>query len=187
MARLRAKALAEDLLRDRAARAARKAAPQATAKVDKGEFDPFPVTRWRVVAGGNPGYLAKAPMRRGPVGWFIVCRACAVEFESKGWAYCPSCMDLPAEARRREAASGGLPPYLTPARSHRNATPAISTPINGQKTQCQIGSQGNSANLQNTECLVGPADFPINIIGGRRLPQEQPNPLGRVYVRLWRT
>ena len=170
MARLRAKALADRLLRDRADRAARKAAPVA-AKVDKGEFDPFPVTRWRVVAGGNPGYLAKTPMRRGPVGWFILCRACAVEFESKGWAYCPTCMDLPAEARRRERASAGLPDSLQPTRSHGRPSPSVSTPENAQKTQC----------------LIGPQDFPINIVGGRRLPQEQPNPLGRVHVRLWRT
>jgi hypothetical protein len=41
-----------------------------------------------------------------PVGWFITCLACAREFESKGWAYCPSCMELPAETRRREFDSG---------------------------------------------------------------------------------
>jgi hypothetical protein len=169
--RSRAAALAKDLLRDRAQRAVCKAPSTTTARVDKGEFDPFPVTCWRVIApnGGNPGYLPKTPMRRGPVGWFILCQACAVEFESKGWAYCPTCMDLPAEARRRERASAGLPDGLQPTHSHGRPSPGISTPENAQKTQC----------------LIGPQDFPINIVGGRRLPQEKPNPLGRVRVRPW--
>ena len=103
----RARALAEQLLRDRAERVARKSS-RTTTKVDRGEFDPFTVTRWHVVAGGNPGYLPKTFMRMGPLGWFIACRACAREFESRGWAYCPDCMDLPAEARRREADVRGL-------------------------------------------------------------------------------
>jgi hypothetical protein len=29
-------------------------------------FDPFKVTRWRVIAGGDPGYLVATPMRRVP-------------------------------------------------------------------------------------------------------------------------
>jgi hypothetical protein len=169
--RSRAAALAKDLLRDRAERAARKAEAAAKPAVDKGEFDPFPVTRWRVITpnGGNPGYLPKTPMRRGPVGWFIACQHCGAEFESKGWAYCPTCMDLPAEARRRERAPAGLPDSLQPTRSHGRPSPSVSTPETAQKTQC----------------LIGPQDFPINIVGGQRLPQEGPNPLGRVRVRPW--
>jgi hypothetical protein len=52
-----------------------------------------------------------------PVGWFITCLACAREFESKGWAYCPSCMELPAETRRREFDSGYSPTrsFLVPS------------------------------------------------------------------------
>jgi hypothetical protein len=105
----RARALAEQLLRDRAERAARKAAriAAAPAKTERVEFDPFAVTRWRVVAGGDPGYLVRTPMRRGPVGWFVACRACAREFESKGWAYCPDCMALPAEERRDQPKKAG--------------------------------------------------------------------------------
>src|SRR5262245_60385286 len=76
----RATTLAEQLLRDRAERTAR---PRAASrpKVEGSDFDPFAVARWRVIAGGNPGYLVKTPMRRGPVGWFIACRGCALEFE----------------------------------------------------------------------------------------------------------
>jgi len=114
-------------------------------------------SRWRIVAGGDPGYLPSTPMRSRPIGWFIVCEGCAVEFESKGWKYCPSCMAIPADARRAES-DVGVP-------SNRLATPQ---------------------NAQKTQCLIGPQDWPINIIGGRRLPQEKPSPLGRVYLRLWR-
>src|SRR5215813_10076275 len=102
----RATTLAEQLLRDRAERTAR---PRAASrpKIEGSDFDPFAVTRWRVIAGGNPGYLVKTPMRRGPVGWFIACRGCALEFESKGWAYCPDCMALPAEERRDQPKPSG--------------------------------------------------------------------------------
>jgi hypothetical protein len=101
----RSQRLAEQLLRDRAERAARKPARAgSTAKVERVEFDPFSIARWRVIAGGDPGYLVKTPMRRGPIGWFIACDHCGAEFESKGWKYCPSCMELPAEERRDKPA-----------------------------------------------------------------------------------
>jgi len=109
---MRASALAESLLRDRASRAERAARPRAvTPNVDGDEFDPFAVTHWRVIVDGEgyqpntkgrkgPGYLPTTKMRRGPVGWFIECQHCYREFESKGLAYCPACMELPAEERR---------------------------------------------------------------------------------------
>jgi hypothetical protein len=43
---------------------------------------PFKPTGWRVVAGGNPGYLPSTPMQRGPEGWYITCPGCGREFES---------------------------------------------------------------------------------------------------------
>jgi hypothetical protein len=161
----RTKKLAEAILKDRERRAAPRIATAKT-KVEGSDFDPFAVTRWRVVAGDSPGYLVATPMRRGPVGWFIACRACAVEFESKGWAYCPDCMALPAEARRREATTGKRPDYAAPADSSVGASNRISTLENAHKTQS----------------IIGPADWPINIVG-RRLPREKPNPLSRVRVR----
>ena len=95
----RTQALTDSLLRDRAERAAHKAIRSST-KIERGDFDPFSVTRWRVIAGDDPGHLVKTPKRMGKVGWLIQCRACAVELDSKGWAYCPACMGLPAEERR---------------------------------------------------------------------------------------
>src|SRR5262245_1263978 len=94
----RTQALTESLLRDRAERAARKAS-RGSIKIERGDFYAFSVTRWCVIAGGDAGHLVKTPMRMGKVGWLIQCRACAV-FESKGWAYCPACMALPADERR---------------------------------------------------------------------------------------
>jgi hypothetical protein len=43
--------------------------------------------------------MPKTPMRMGPVGFYVHCQGCNAEFESKGWAYCPTCMELPAEER----------------------------------------------------------------------------------------
>ena len=57
--------------------------------------DPYQVTKWKVIAEPNPGYLPKTPMREGANG----SKACGSEFESKGLAYCPTCLKLPAEER----------------------------------------------------------------------------------------
>lgn len=88
--------LAEAILRDREAHATRQREqrdrPQGL------DFDPYLVS-WRMVAGGDPGFLPTIPMRKGPVGFFISCRGCGTKFESKGLAYCLVCMDLPAEER----------------------------------------------------------------------------------------
>jgi hypothetical protein len=49
-------------------------------------------------------------MRKGPVGFYISCRACGQEFESKGWAYCEECSKIPVDERRamKPAAQGRL-------------------------------------------------------------------------------
>src|SRR5262245_40497822 len=104
----RTQALTESLLRDRAERAARKAVRSIT-KIERGDFDAFEATRWRVIAGRNPGYLVATPMRRRSVGWFVACDHCGAEFESKGWKYCSACMDLPAEERRSKPAPSDRP------------------------------------------------------------------------------
>jgi hypothetical protein len=51
-------------------------------------IDPFKITKWRLVAGGNPGYLPSTPMRRGQEGWYITCPGCQREFESTGLRCC---------------------------------------------------------------------------------------------------
>jgi len=157
----RTQALTESLLRDRAERAARKAV-RSTTKIERGDFDAFEPTRWRVIAGGDPGHLVKTPMRMG--GWFIDCQCCRREFESKGWAYCPTCMELSAEKRRanREALN-----------SFRHATPSghASSVTTANKASPQ---KSGTENIEEFPPLYGPADFPTNLIGGyrrgRRLP-----------------
>src|SRR5262252_1188575 len=76
---------------------------------ERGDFDAFEATRWRVIAGRNPGYLVATPMRRRSVGWFVACDHCGAEFESKGWKYCSACIDLPAEERRSKPAPSDRP------------------------------------------------------------------------------
>jgi len=60
--------LAERLLRDRADHAERERrrlrSLSRQPKPEGAEFDPFGVTRWRVVAGSDPGYLPVRPCAR---------------------------------------------------------------------------------------------------------------------------
>jgi hypothetical protein len=101
MTRLSAHRVADAILRDRQRR--RPARSVSRERPEGADFDPFAITRWRVIAGTNPGYLVKTPMRRGPVGWFVNCTHCGDEFESRGGMYCRDCMALPAKERRDHA------------------------------------------------------------------------------------
>jgi hypothetical protein len=91
--------LAAQLLRDRERHANRER--EQRARPLGSEFNPFEVGHWRVAApgGGEPGYLPTMAMRKGEVGFHVFCRGCGAEFESKGMAYCVTCLDLPAEER----------------------------------------------------------------------------------------
>jgi len=94
--------LTEKLLQDRELAKQREVARQAERRATRqtADFDPFDVTLRLPVAGPDPGYLPKTPMRMGKVGWHVACKTCGQEFESKGRAYCPTCMEIPAEERR---------------------------------------------------------------------------------------
>lgn len=98
--------LAQQILDDRARQADRQQERQQERLQDKAPgwkhsigFDPYQVTNWKTIAGPDPGSLPKTPMRMGSAGFYTHCKACNSEFESKGWAYCPKCMELPAEER----------------------------------------------------------------------------------------
>jgi len=191
--------LAAAILRDREERSARKAAVSRT-NVEGSDLDPFAFTRWPVTAGGDPGYLVKTRMRRGPVGWFIQCRACAVEFESKGWAYCPACMALPAEERRdhepvkrvdRPCARPGCGERLSKrARADaRYCSAACRKAVSRDKSgsglpyvpapeTSQLEPQETQQNQWSDLVLIGPGDFPINVIGGYKFPLAPPCPDG---------
>lgn len=80
--------LAEQLLADRAKQTQRQQERQQERQRDSGPW-------WKASIGFDP----YAPMRMGSVGFYIHCKACNAEFESKGWACCPACMELPAEER----------------------------------------------------------------------------------------
>jgi len=195
----RTQALTESLLRDRAQRAARKAVRGRT-KIERSDFDPFSVTRWRLIAGGDPGHLVKTRMRKGRVGWLIQCRACAVEFESKGWAYCPACMALPAEERRdhepvkrvdRPCARPGCGERLSKrARADaRYCSAACRKAVSRDKSgsglpyvpapeMSRLEPQETQQNQGSDLVLIGPGDFPINVIGGYKFPKAPPCPDG---------
>jgi hypothetical protein len=198
----RAGVLAEQLLRDRAERAARKASTRS--KAPESDFDPFAVTQWWVVAlkGDNSGHLVKAHMRRGSVGWFIACRGCACEFESAGWAYCTDCMALPAEERRDQPKPSGhiceRPGCDRCLSAHARAdarycSAACRKAASRDKTTSGLSGTAppEMSQLEGSETrikrglLIGPEDFPINIVGGARFPRAKLNPLGRMRVRPW--
>jgi hypothetical protein len=186
MTRLSAHHVADAILRDRQRQ--RPARSVSRERPEGADFDPFAITRWRVIAGTNPGYLVKTPMRRGPVGWFIACGYCGAEFEPKGWRCCPSCMRLPAEQRRAKPAPSGrqcqvcdgmIPKRsradakfcspeckkrLANARSYQgSAHPQFSTP-RGEILQQKQGPKS---------VLIGPTDWPIGAVGGRRFPGDR--------------
>ena len=68
-------------------------------------LDPFKVTKWQVVAGGDPGYLVATPMTCiSGGGWRAACHGCGRPFGSSGLAYCkPTCRQVSQE--RAESAA----------------------------------------------------------------------------------
>jgi hypothetical protein len=65
--------------------------------------DPYKDISWRVVTGGDPGYLPSTPMRRGPVGWKLTCPGCQREFETKGLRYCSTECERRSRERQENA------------------------------------------------------------------------------------
>ena len=176
----RTQALTKSLLRDRAERAARKAVRSIT-KIERGDFDAFEATRWRVIAGRNPGYLVATPMRRRSVGWFFACDHCGVEFESKGWKYCSACMGLPAEERRSKPAPSDRPcqrcgrpiPLRRRADAKYHSEKCAKAAENARSYQgsAQPKFRGDTReilqqNQGSKNVLIGPNDWPINLVGG---------------------
>jgi hypothetical protein len=61
---MRAKVIEQAIIADRRLKQ-QAAKPKPTmVRADEGGFDPFKATRWRVVAGGDPGYLVATSMTR---------------------------------------------------------------------------------------------------------------------------
>src|SRR5262249_30682184 len=150
------------------------------------DFDPFKMARWRVVTGSDPGYLVKAPMRRGPVGWFIACGHCGAEFESKGWRYCPKCRELPAEERREPLPSPTGAVCQCPGCTRRipkwrggrrvsKATRFCSTKCaNRARRLSDTAPPGFDAPNSKKVPVNSGSNLPLNIIGGFRWPGARP-------------
>jgi hypothetical protein len=96
--------VAERILEDRrrvAERERLRREEQARGRLRLG-FDPFSVEKWCHIAGPVVPMPGRA-MRSGTAGFWITCRHCADQFESRGLAFCDVCMELPSEERRVEA------------------------------------------------------------------------------------
>jgi hypothetical protein len=188
----RREALTRAILNDRVRR---KSQPRQSTrpKAPEPNFDLFAVTKWRVVTGGAPGYLPKTPMRRGPIGWCITCGHCGAEFESKGWKYCPACMELPAEGRRSKPAISDRPCCASGCTGfiprRRRADAKYCTDRCAKAAENARGYRGSAhpkfrgdtceipqSNQWAQDVLIGPRDFPINVIGGYRFPRAKAVP-----------
>jgi hypothetical protein len=99
-------------------------------------IDPFPVRRWRVVAGSNPGYLPSTPMRPGKAGWHITCPGCQRDFESNGLRRCsPECERADRERAENLAlmAEAGMEPKVKRQCTHPGCTATVPKWRNGRR------------------------------------------------------
>jgi hypothetical protein len=216
----RATKLAEQLLRDRERRKAAKASGKAKPRTEV--FEPLkkcPAGPWRAVAGGDPGYMPRTPMRMGPVGWFIQCVGCGTEFESIGLAHCGKSECRAAALRRKSTTEGYAPPRPRPGARLCECGCGRSIPVwrktktkGGKITTRRVskatrffsgGCKSKAARQQllrrddlrgkrpldvrtdsyretlqkcpengpSESAPIGPADFPISLIGGYRHPE----------------
>jgi hypothetical protein len=140
------------------------------------DFDPFDITRWVVIAGGDPGYLPKTPMRKGPVGFYVACRGCGSRFESKGMAYCARCLALPAEERHALRPGGRL--CLAPGCSNVIA-PTARADARYCSTACRVRArrEGQGAVSRN-EIGCRPPDIgpPENVTDSAEKTQQNQGP-----------
>jgi hypothetical protein len=178
----RAARLADALLQDRKRRQDNK--PKSTRQgIGVERFDPFASLHPRVAAGADPGYLPRTLMRMGPVGWFN-CRHCLRKFESKGWGYCPRCMELPAEERRSEqpvsdrlcrGCSNPIPKRRRADAKYCSETCAKSAEnrrgYQGSGHPKFRGDRGEIPQL-NQWSIFELKTWPLNLIGGFRRPDD---------------
>ena len=173
--RSKRKRLAEAILRDRAERAARKVR-RTPAKVERVEFDPFKVARWRVVAGDDPGHLPHTKMQRGSTGWWVDC-GCGEQFESRGARHCakvrPKMMGRPCqvpgcENRLSRYARADATRCDACRKANRKAVNAPLSPASEKLTLW------GSETREERASVIGPQDMPINVVGDRN-PQPFPD------------
>ena len=159
-AQIIAEAIKADLLADK-----RKAKRQRTESPGS-DFDPYSVTCWRVIAGGDPGYLPETTMSKSGDGWQVKCRCCFREFESTGLAYCPLCEELPAEERRANRKA-------LKRNGSRTATRHRATDANASM---RLLSAGYTEIIEEFPPIFGFSDWPTNLVGtgrrGRALPPD---------------
>ena len=134
------------------------------------------------VAGDALGYLPKTSMRKGSVGWFVPCPCCGREFESRGLAFCESCMALPAEERRKPLAgkpcqvTGCMAKISPRRRSDAKYCEHHSAGRNGSRVARQPGGQKyestHEIHQQNQGPIFGPKIWPVNLVGGHRRPDD---------------
>jgi hypothetical protein len=99
-----------------------------------------------------------------------------------GARYCtPTCRKAASKGRRRsstvarKAQKALLPSTLLSSVTSAENSIDLSVPYDGEKT-----GRGSSKtpNSPSRGCLIGPHDYPINVLGGYRFPQAKPVPKG---------
>jgi hypothetical protein len=130
--------------------------------------DPFTVTGWRVVAGGNPGYLPSTPMRQAQEGWYITCAGCGREFESTGLRCCSAdCERRVCEHAENLAlmAEAGMEPE--PKRKCR--VPGCDNPIPKWRNGRRVSRRARFCDLHSRICRKNGHRNPV--LGQKNLPQ----------------
>jgi len=99
-----------------------------------------------------------------------------------GARYCEeACRKAASKARRRsstvarKAQKALLPSTLLSSVTGAENSVDVSVPYDGEKT-----GRGSPKTLNSPSrgCLIGPHDYPINVLGGYRFPQAKPVPKG---------
>jgi hypothetical protein len=99
-----------------------------------------------------------------------------------GARYCtPTCRKAASKARRRsstvarKAQKALLPSTLLSSVTSAENSVDVSVAYAGEKT-----GRGSPKTLNSRRggCLIGPHDYPINVLGGYRFPQPKPMPQG---------
>jgi hypothetical protein len=199
-----AKAITSALLRDRERRNQKRAAPRSSSRAPADAFDPFAVTRWRVIGGGDPGYLPTLAMRRGPVGWFIRCVGCGKEFESVLLAHCGETACRAAANARKSTIEGytpkpiregarlcacgcgrAIPRYTPTGRLTSKATRFFSDACSAKSRRIAADSRQAVLSPEKApETRIKPTSAePLNLIGGHRWAGAKMTPLASTVLQ----
>jgi hypothetical protein len=154
-------------------------------------FDPFKMTRWRVIAGGNPGFLVATPMTPKPGGWRVACRGCGKRFESHGWAYCSrDCKSVSAERMANRAAMADVGMDLPAKRRCQcpgcdNTIPVWRKGRRVSKTARFCSDKCSAKARQKTRMASGGSEAVLSPETAKKCPENGASTRGDTMTDIW--